>query len=98
MSEFLTLVRRLLYGANDMEIRVQSVVELVLLELLNPFYVFQIFSLGVWFSEGYYYYTIAIIIMSTFGITFTVRQTRRVSWLPTVQRHYHVSEPSLELI
>lgn len=71
--------RRLLYGLNDMEIRVQSVLALVLLELLNPFYVFQIFSLAVWFSEKYYYYTIAIVVMSTFGITFTVRQTRRVS-------------------
>lgn len=69
--------RRLLYGLNDMEIRVQSVLALVLLELLNPFYVFQIFSLAVWFSEKYYYYTIAIVVMSTFGITFTVRQTRR---------------------
>ncbi|KAK3916023.1 putative cation-transporting ATPase 13A3 [Frankliniella fusca] len=68
--------RRLLYGLNDMEIRVQGLLELLLLELLNPFYVFQIFSLAVWFSEGYYYYTIAIVIMSTFGITFSVRQTR----------------------
>ena len=71
--------RRLLYGLNDMEVQVQSVLALVLLELLNPFYVFQVFSLAVWFSESYYYYTIAIIIMSTFGISFTVRQTRRVS-------------------
>ncbi|XP_034233916.1 probable cation-transporting ATPase 13A3 [Thrips palmi] len=69
--------RRLLYGSNNMEIHVQTVLTLVVLELLNPFYVFQVFSLAVWFAEKYYYYTIAIVVMSTFGITFTVRQTRR---------------------
>ncbi|KAJ1522586.1 hypothetical protein ONE63_001769 [Megalurothrips usitatus] len=77
LSELQQATRRLLYGPNDMEIRVQSVLALVLLELLNPFYIFQLFSLGVWFSEEYYYYTIAIVVMSTFGITFTVRQTRQ---------------------
>lgn len=76
LSDQQQATRRLLYGLNDMEIRVQGMLELLLLELLNPFYVFQLFSLAVWFSEGYYYYTIAIVIMSAFGITFSVRQTR----------------------
>lgn len=51
---------------------------LLLLEVLNPFYIFQAFTLSVWFAEGYYYYNIAIVLMSLFGITSTIVQTRKV--------------------
>lgn len=57
---------------------VQSILVLLLLEVLNPFYIFQVFTLAVWFAEGYLYYTGAIILMSLFGISSSILQTRRV--------------------
>ncbi|XP_043279713.1 polyamine-transporting ATPase 13A3-like [Venturia canescens] len=71
------LLRRIVYGNNEIIVPVQSILILLLLEVLNPFYIFQVFTLAVWLAEGYYYYTGAIILMSLFGITSSIMQTRR---------------------
>jgi cation-transporting ATPase 13A2 len=70
-------LRRVTYGTNEINVPVQSILTLLVLEALTPFYVFQLFSLIVWFAEAYYYYTIAIIIMSVFGISTSIIQTRK---------------------
>ena len=70
-------LRRIVYGSNDILVPVQSVWVLLLLEALNPFYIFQVFTLCVWFAEGYLYYTAAIICMSLFGIISSIIQTRK---------------------
>ena len=67
-----------MYGYNEILVPVQSYQLLFILEILNPFYVFQLFSLIVWFNEGYFYYAIAVIFMSLFGIVSSIRQTRSV--------------------
>lgn len=67
-----------MYGNNEIIVPVQSILVLFLLEFLNPFYIFQVFTICVWFADGYYYYTGAIILMSVFSITSTIIQTRRV--------------------
>lgn len=72
-------LRRVTYGTNEINVPVQSILTLLVLEALTPFYVFQLFSLIVWFAEAYYYYTIAIIIMSVFGISTSIIQTRKVN-------------------
>ncbi|KYB27139.1 polyamine-transporting ATPase 13A3 [Tribolium castaneum] len=69
--------RRITYGTNEINVPVQSIVTLLVLEALTPFYIFQLFSLIVWFAEAYYYYTIAIVIMSVFGISTSIIQTRK---------------------
>ncbi|XP_066593645.1 polyamine-transporting ATPase 13A3-like isoform X2 [Prorops nasuta] len=71
------LLRRIVYGNNEIVIPVQDVLLLLVLEFLNPFYIFQIFTLCVWLAEGYYYYTAAIICMSLFGTASSVIQTRK---------------------
>jgi cation-transporting ATPase 13A3/4/5 len=69
-------------------------VKLLFLEVLNPFYVFQIFSVSLWLSDNYYYYAASIILMSIFGITSTIVQTRQVRdnalsmyWAPPNTQH-----------
>ena len=57
---------------------VQSIMTLILLEVFNPFYVFQLFTIGVWLAEPYYYYCIAVVLMSTFGVATSVIQTKKV--------------------
>jgi len=59
-------------------VKESSIVTLLFLEVLNPFYIFQLFSFILWFSDEYYYYAAAIMLMSVFGITMSVRQTRKV--------------------
>ncbi|KAI4490957.1 hypothetical protein M0802_010631 [Mischocyttarus mexicanus] len=70
-------LRRIIYGNNEIVVPVQSIGILLLLEILNPFYIFQIFTLAVWLAEEYLYYTIAIICMSVSGITSSIVQTRK---------------------
>lgn len=73
--------RRIVYGNNEILVPVQSIGVLLLLEVLNPFYIFQVFTLCVWFAEKYFYYTAAIICMSLFGIVSSIIQTRKVKRL-----------------
>ncbi|GAB0092078.1 Cation-transporting ATPase [Sergentomyia squamirostris] len=69
--------RRFVFGPNQIDIPVKGVVALLFLEVLNPFYIFQIFSVCLWFSYNYIWYAIVILAMSVFGITMSVIQTQR---------------------
>ncbi|CAH2099177.1 unnamed protein product [Euphydryas editha] len=66
-----------IYGLNEIKVPVQSILTLIILEVFNPFYVFQLFTIAVWLAEPYYYYCIAIILMSTFGVATSVIQTKK---------------------
>lgn len=70
--------RRSVYGNNEIVIPVKSILTLLCLEVLNPFYVFQLFSFGLWVADNYYYYAMVILTMSSIGIIMAVFQTRRV--------------------
>uniref|UniRef100_F7EWX8 Polyamine-transporting ATPase 13A3 n=1 Tax=Ornithorhynchus anatinus TaxID=9258 RepID=F7EWX8_ORNAN len=71
--------RKLLYGINEITVKVPSVFKLLVKEVLNPFYVFQLFSVALWFADEYYYYALAIVIMSVISI---------ISSLYTIRKQY----------
>ena len=48
------------------------------MEVLNPFYIFQVASVILWTSDEYYYYAAAIVLMSVSGIVSSVYQTKQV--------------------
>lgn len=70
-------MRRCVYGNNEIVIPVKSILTLLCLEVLNPFYVFQLLSFCLWVADDYYYYAMVIITMSSIGIIMAVFQTRR---------------------
>lgn len=72
------VARRLVYGPNEITVPYKDVKTLLFLEVLNPFYVFQIFSVVLWFAYDYYYYACVIVLMSVFGITMSIVQTKKV--------------------
>ncbi|XP_026733922.1 probable cation-transporting ATPase 13A3 [Trichoplusia ni] len=78
-----------IYGLNEINVPVQSIMTLILLEVFNPFYVFQLFTIAVWLAEPYYYYCIAVVLMSTFGVATSVVQTKKnqTSLRATVEAH-----------
>ena len=53
--------RRLVYGNNQINVPIKGILTLLFLEALNPFYVFQVFSVMLWFAYNYYYYACVII-------------------------------------
>ncbi|XP_029904873.1 probable cation-transporting ATPase 13A3 isoform X2 [Myripristis murdjan] len=60
--------RRLFFGVNEIAVKVPSLFKLLIKEVLNPFYIFQFFSVILWSIDEYYYYAVAIVFMSVISI------------------------------
>ncbi|XP_017268981.1 probable cation-transporting ATPase 13A3 isoform X2 [Kryptolebias marmoratus] len=69
LSKNLQEYRRLFFGVNDIAVKVPSVFKLLIKEVLNPFYIFQLFSVILWSADEYYYYAVAIVFMSVISIS-----------------------------
>lgn len=76
-----------LYGQNVIEIAIKSYWELFRTEILNPFYIFQIFSVLLWGFDDYYYYAGCVFLLSAISIYCSLRETRAVSFLTTSHSH-----------
>uniref|UniRef100_A0AAR2LI24 Cation-transporting P-type ATPase N-terminal domain-containing protein n=1 Tax=Pygocentrus nattereri TaxID=42514 RepID=A0AAR2LI24_PYGNA len=77
---FLTLVsfpRRQIFGDNIIDVPVKSYPQLLFEEVLNPFYMFQVFSIILWMSERYYYYAVCILIISFLSIAVSLYEIRK---------------------
>ena len=59
-------------------------VYLFMWQCLNQFYVFQVFSVVLWYFDKYAYYATTIIIISIVSLTTHIHQTRAVSANTTV--------------
>ncbi|XP_050535310.1 polyamine-transporting ATPase 13A3-like isoform X2 [Daktulosphaira vitifoliae] len=70
-------LRRAVYGYNIIDVPLQSVWSLVFTEVLNPFYIFELFSFVLWYLEDYLSYASAIFVMSLVSIVTAVIQTRK---------------------
>ncbi|KAM4605087.1 polyamine-transporting ATPase 13A3-like isoform 2-T2 [Polymixia lowei] len=68
LSKPLQDYRRLFFEENEIAVRVPSILKLLIKEVLNPFYIFQLFSVILWSAEDYYYYATAIVFMSVISI------------------------------
>ncbi|CAJ1071911.1 probable cation-transporting ATPase 13A3 isoform X1 [Xyrichtys novacula] len=68
LSKTLQEYRMLFFGENEIAVRVPSLFKLLIKEVLNPFYIFQLFSVILWSFEDYYYYASAIVFMSAISI------------------------------
>lgn len=67
-----------LYGFNKIEVEVKSYWTLLIEEVLNPFYLFQAFSVILWLLDDYIPYAICVIILTLFSSVTSLVQTRRV--------------------
>ncbi|NXC39721.1 AT134 ATPase, partial [Penelope pileata] len=72
-------IRRVICGPNTIDVPVIPIWKLLIKEVLNPFYVFQLFSVCLWFAEDYMEYATAIIVMSLLSISLTVYDLRQQS-------------------
>lgn len=50
----------------------------VFFQVLNPFYIFQLFSIILWSFEDYYYYASAIVLMSIISIATSLYTIKKV--------------------
>lgn len=52
---------------------------MLILQVMNPFYVFQIASIILWLCDQYYYYAACILFISLMSIGISLYETKRVS-------------------
>ncbi|KAK4819376.1 hypothetical protein QYF61_001655 [Mycteria americana] len=72
-------IRQLVCGPNAIEVEIRPIWKLLFKEILNPFYVFQAFTLTLWLSQGDTEYSVAIIILSIISVGLTVYDLRQQS-------------------
>ncbi|KAI3385215.1 hypothetical protein SNEBB_001957 [Seison nebaliae] len=66
-----------LYGENVLNLQLTPIWKVLLQEIISPFYIFQIFSVILWCTDQYYFYSGCIFIISVISVTLTLVQTRR---------------------
>lgn len=71
--------RRILFGDNSIDIEARTLGQLLVDEVLHPFYIFQIASIILWSLDDYYFYAVTIALISVLSITTTLIETRNVS-------------------
>ena len=64
-----------LFGICDIDIKVNSVGKILLDELTDPFYLFQLYSVILWYSTQYYYYASVIVFLTIVSLIFSVHGT-----------------------
>ncbi len=69
--------RAQVYGRNAMQIAVESIPRMLINELLQPFFVFQVYSVILWFFELYFIFASVIAAMAAVTVTLNLRDTRR---------------------
>lgn len=81
--------RLALYGPNAIHVRLDPIVQVILLQALNPFYIFQVFSVSIWFYDGYEKYAACIVAISLLSLALTTYETRRVQLM--LRDRFHAS-------
>lgn len=91
-SQQLQEQRAQIFGDNSIAIQEKSIAQLLLDEVLHPFYVFQVFSIVLWCADEYYYYASCIFIISLVSIVNSLVETKA-----TIKRLQEISKFSCEV-
>ena len=67
---------RSVFGECDIDIKIHSVWSVLLKELTDPFYLFQLYSVVLWCINEYYFYSGVIVILTIISLIASVYDTR----------------------
>ncbi|KAF4078076.1 hypothetical protein AMELA_G00195310 [Ameiurus melas] len=79
LSQMDHISRRQIFGENIIDVPVKSYLQLLFEEVLNPFYIFQVFSIVLWMSDNYYFYAVCIFLISFISICVSLYEIRKQS-------------------
>ena len=82
---------RSLFGICDIDIRVSSIGKILLEELTDPFYLFQVYSIFLWYFTEYVYYATVIVVLTIISLIISVHGTYKN--LKQLQKISHYSCP-----
>ncbi|KAF9123796.1 hypothetical protein BGW39_008689 [Mortierella sp. 14UC] len=69
--------RTMVFGHNLIDVQEKTIGQLLVQEVLHPFYVFQVFSMILWFADDYYYYAACIFVISTVSVITELVETKK---------------------
>ena len=79
-----------LYGGNVIEIIVPPIYKMILKEVSNPFYMFQLYTVIVWMAQKYFDYSSLVIATTIVTVSVSVYETRKV-WQGSIFLKLHTS-------
>ena len=68
---------RIIFGICDIDIIVKGIFKILLHELTDPFYLFQLYSIILWYCTEYYYYASVIVFITVISLIISVNETHR---------------------
>ena len=69
------LYMRKLFGICDIDIKIHSCIAILLEDLTDPFYIFQLYAVVIWYIGGYIYYATVIIVLAIISLILSVHET-----------------------
>lgn len=84
--------RELVFGENIIDINEKTWFQLLVDEVLHPFYIFQVFSVILWAFDQYYYYASCIFFISVVSVANTLIETKS-----TLRRLREMSRMEIEV-
>ncbi|XP_077394633.1 polyamine-transporting ATPase 13A3-like [Festucalex cinctus] len=69
--------RALFFGKNEIDVQVPSLLKLFVKEVLNPFYIFQLFAIILWAVQDYFHYSLSMLIFSVLLIAASLYSIRK---------------------
>ena len=66
---------KLIFGKCDIDIQITNIKKIVLEELSDPFYLFELYSVILWILTEYYFYSIVVIILTFISFLISVKET-----------------------
>ncbi|KAF9907569.1 hypothetical protein EC991_010781 [Linnemannia zychae] len=69
--------RTMVFGQNVIDVKEKTVGELLVQEVLHPFYIFQVFSMALWLADDYIYYAGCIFVISTVSVLTELIETKK---------------------
>ena len=66
---------KLIFGKCDIDIQITNIKKIILEELSDPFYLFELYSVILWFLTEYYFYSIVVIILTSISFLISVKET-----------------------
>ena len=65
-----------IFGECDIDIKIHSIFQIILNELTDPFYLFQLYSIILWYCNEYEYYSTVIVVLTIVSLIASVYETR----------------------
>jgi len=70
-----TLYMKRIFGICDIDIKINSCQKILFDELTDPFYLFQLYSVILWYCTNYYYYASVIVVLAIISLILSVYGT-----------------------